>query len=394
METLLSNRSKLINAIELSYYKIKYTNCSYSIKNDILNVIKDNRLEDYLSATSDPEVLEYSKNKDHLSKRISTSFARYCRRQLKTKEIPDSVLDSFSSIIKLELSSVDYIDKDITLLSGYDISNFYKHLDKFSALKSCMSGENFYKTEFYSINPDKVKLVNYNDKARALLWTSDNGKIILDRVYPTDCSFQSALLQKWAREKGYLQDITLDQKLFITLNHNNIFPFLDTFHHGKVSKKKIRLCNEIFPTENCTLRETSGSYTLLTKCFCCKNVDSNFDFEMISHEYVCKSCIKENYRRCEHCVTFHHKKDMTKINKKVICKECFPYYCKKCDNCNGPLIKDYVKVTLGGFEKHLCEDCSINYYTCNKCNIVFDQLKNPKNIKRGIFFCGNCIRKN
>ena len=392
METLLSNRSRLISALDMASVKIIDYHYQTEVDIKIVNLIKDNSLEDYLSASSDPEYIEYSKDKDPSSHRISSSLARYCRRQLKIRNLPDCVLNKFCNDVKLELCSVDYINKDITLLSGKDILNFYKDLGKCHTLKSCMTGPDYYKTELYSLNPDKVNLVNYDNKARALLWTSDNGMKILDRVYPTDGSFHSALLQKWAKEKGYLQNNFLDKELFITLNHNKVFPFLDTFYHGKMKRKKIILSNKQFPKQNCILRETNGNCILSNKCSFCKKLDVDDEFIFISgHKHVCQSCIREHFIKCYHCILYHLKKDIIKISKYIeVCKGCFPYYCEKCTNCKKALVKDYYKITIDGFEKHLCEDCSSNYYTCYHCKDQFDQLKHPKTIKRGIFLCQNC----
>lgn len=393
MDLLLDSRDKLINAIDFVFENIRIETDLYHYKNyikeEILIPIKNDRLGDYLTSTYDPEIVEFRKSSSH--KEIS-SLARYCRRKLNIKNIPDFVLEMFCKQVKIQLTSIDSIEKDISIIPGQEIPDYYKELGRISSLRSCMTGESYYKTVIYALNPKKVKLVVFAKKSRALLWTTDDGSIVLDRVYPTDGSYHSELLKKWAKEKGYLQYPSIDRKLSITLIHNNVFPFLDTFYNGRLSNNKIKLSNSKLLKQDSYLRATDGSLNFIGKCFFCnESKKPHYEFIPSIQKYVCGLCMNAILRRCTHCDDFHFEKDLTKINKYTrVCKKCLHFYCKKCTNCKSSLTKDYYKVIINGFEKNLCEECSINYYTCYKCNNHFDQLLNPKAIKHGAFFCKSC----
>lgn len=106
--------------------------------------------------------------------------------------------------------------------------------------------------DLYVKNPDKVSLAvikNQDDKvvARALLWVTDSGITVMDKVYSVDKTFKK-ILQKWASDMGYYyrakDDVKpynatlfinngnlVDMKFQITLNNYNLmaYPFLDTF---------------------------------------------------------------------------------------------------------------------------------------------------------------------
>jgi hypothetical protein len=93
----------------------------------------------------------------------------------------------------------------------------------------------------YTENPDKVNLaVLYNEggliSARVLLWKTDQGDIVMDRVYASSEELKG-LMEQWGKMKGYVQSInSLGYKYTITLDNFEFaeYPYLDTFKYLSV----------------------------------------------------------------------------------------------------------------------------------------------------------------
>lgn len=195
-----------------------------------------------LAAGSDGRVSYARKFEDRYNplKKVRTSFARYLRRGMKisSSEIPDIDLEVFQEAFKLAIQSKECLFKQIKVLRGNDIVDYYRD----TLIKSCMTGiSKTKKNELYAINKDKVGLVVINNLARGLLWNCDDGTIYLDKVYGSvlGCS----ILYEWCRKNGYEYRFNL-----INYNYNRYLnlevtlkmtsktgtPCLDTFFYGKL----------------------------------------------------------------------------------------------------------------------------------------------------------------
>jgi hypothetical protein len=106
--------------------------------------------------------------------------------------------------------------------------------------KSCMSGKKA-QMQLYMVNPDKVALLKIMDRGvyvgRALVWTTDSGERVLDRIYPGN-GRQAAAARQHAKANGWkyrnVDSIGADDlnnsAVRITLRHvkNRRLPYLDT----------------------------------------------------------------------------------------------------------------------------------------------------------------------
>lgn len=400
MQKIIEGRTRLISALENLNNKYYYLDDFDLIKKDIIIPIKENRLNDYLIACEDGEKVSFCKGLDNINKRISISLGKYIRRNLKVDYIYEAALDWFVKDIKIKLSSIEDIEKNIVFYTGQEIERFYQDIDKKSKLHSCMTGEDAFKTRLYALNPDKVSLVVYNNVARALLWETDKGSKVLDRIYPDDESFNVFLLKHWANKKGYLDyDSASDSSkhFYISLKHDNIFPYFDTFYFGKKTRKIIKVCNRSFCKQNVYLQLTDGRAEELVICMFCKKTNIKFDFcyygenNLSKHRHICNSCAKTCYVDCDYCRLSFIEKDLTAFNSKKICKYCLDKKTKPCDKCSFPLTGSYYKIPIDGIDNYFCENCAIDYYTCFKCDTIKDENIFPKTIKRNNFYCPDCM---
>lgn len=91
---------------------------------------------------------------------------------------------------------------DFELLKGQAIVDAYS---KGVGKAACMSGSKAVYTNLYAANPDRVQMLVFSTetiKARALFWTSDDGKVkLLDRIYPEQ-GIHVQLMQQWIYDQG------------------------------------------------------------------------------------------------------------------------------------------------------------------------------------------------
>lgn len=208
--------------------------------------------------------------------RISGKWGRVVRKVLNsTKDLPSDKYLLHNDIKDSEIE--DYVNKfksskkrfdDFRLVHDEDIRHFYHH-ENYSRGERGTLGDSCMRYDeaqaylnIYTNNPDKIKLlilintdsegeeapvsgIEYRIKARALIWTLDNGRIFMDRIYTHDSSDEE-LFKEYAKDNGWLfklkqtfnnSDNITDAKtglyrktLSCTLSHfrYNTFPYMDT----------------------------------------------------------------------------------------------------------------------------------------------------------------------
>lgn len=376
----------------------------------------------------------------------TTTLGSYIKNRIKrAKKIPDNIIDLFVNEYAAIISVNINIEKHIKLLEKEDIVDFYAE-NKVN-ISSCMAGANASKTRFYALNPDKVRLVTFENKARALLWTCDDGTVVLDRVYPSGCVY-APILKHWAVKNGYIYrgnlgsyvsdtvDLSDDSKRYITMKHQGTFPYIDTFKYGKFvdgdyNSGRVILCNDcdfgdlIFDREDGFF---SGGNVV--RCDGCRGIVS--DAEVISYEYeiFCRDCFDERFGFCESCGDVYTLGELKEAKDKTLCTDCFDkkfitcyecdqaeeiddciipedtdrVYCnhcgiektERCEICDRTVEQFTVMHTIDDYEYAACEDCINNKplgdNICNKCNKHMDyELKeiSPQSNK-SVGVCKNC----
>jgi hypothetical protein len=174
------------------------------------------------------------------AQRVRTKFGRIVRRQMKVTPsiVPDDVLDKITSALMVKI----WCDMNtIVECKGREIVDAYS--EYFG--DSCMCGVNCDFVEIYALNPEKVSLLATFDgdgcASKALLWTNDAGKKILDRVYYADGYHMDghAIVEK-ARELGANVDENPYRGRFgqsglggITMKlSKDYIPYMDTYRYA------------------------------------------------------------------------------------------------------------------------------------------------------------------
>ena len=320
----------------------------------------------------------FKNDKINEAKRVKTTLGRYLTRIFDVK-VKDKTLSDFTTEVLKLVSSEQELDAEIKELSDKDIMDFYETNDDSSCggLSSCMSGESASYTELYALNSDKVKLIVFGNRARALLWTTDDGTKVLDRYYPSQSKY-GELLRQWAKNKGYVLrnnpdslvtsgsvSLSDNKQHIITLKHNDVFPYLDTFKFGKIINDKVQISN-YSNFGDIVLDMGNGGYREL-KCYNCGKYLPSTSLVEQGDETYCISCFDEIFFTCDICKRNYEQRDeLNFVNDETICNGCLNYKYFTCDNCNETTLNSEAVMVN---EHQYCADCasSENVIECDKC---------------------------
>ncbi len=383
------------------------------VSNLIIQKIKNNEGNHNLSFSSDkttPGNVAFDDGKDEKTKkRVPQSLGRYVRRHLNVtiEQLSDVALDTF---VKETIKYLDISEK-IEIISGPRIEEQYKDTSKVS---TCMGGpSNCIKVRLYAENPEKVKMVLFDKGTlRALLWTADDGQVILDRIYPDGHSYCQAI-RNWAKSQGFILKATQgtgefrlsDSSIrYITLKRpsNGRYPYVDTFQNGKIDGDNIILSNSREKGHNVPLSSTSGVINIPINCKeCGASISSQNlnDYKTLEDGTIlCNACYSKRFVECELCNKIIKKENAKVINEMTFsCEACFEHSgaCACCGFLSLKLVngKDmFSKVALdnGGTALYCADFCTIP--SKNICRHCGTYEKDPAKMvvigrKR---YCKNC----
>jgi hypothetical protein len=376
MQKIIEDRNKLLSVLTSVRSSYPYLNYDLSFFNEIIF----DKNEHLVSLSQDDHTkISYAKSKEDKfdsEKRIKTTFERYVRRQLNIESVivGDDFLNDVGRQVRNTLTPLEYLDSKIKILTGKDIMEFYQ----FSSIKSCMCWKDSFKTELYTLNPDIISLVVFDDsKARALLWTHSSGDKILDRIYPNNTDAAS-MLKSWANRKGYVYRVSnglvtnetvqlSNSKIYeFELCHNNIFPYFDTFCYGHLENPHYLLLTNVKKEGN-IFHSSHGGYDDLEVCFNCHTMLRANEIKLDRQDYpYCADCFTKLYSTCCHC------------------EGVYPFTPENdCDN--------YIVKTI---DRHYCESCFSDIFavcticknTCRQYNMIYHHMTDE-------YSCKNCIKE-
>lgn len=275
------------------------------IRDVVLSKVEKKQLE---FIPNSPEVVYLSRGqkKNILMKSLLERLLPIALPERKLIEFQKCCLRAFQKLPKKgELA------KNIEILTGKAIVDFYRK----GEIPSCMTGKRAHLTELYALNPTKAGLFVYriNGKAifRGLLWTTDSGMKILDRVYSSDNNYPFETIMEWAElnKIEYVAEMSgkeLGQQQ-VTIKHNGIFPCMDYFHNGEIIKKGVAIMRTDYSNANKTHFsasttsgdvETCGSNKL--KCDVCKKQAFDDWIFYNGPTVLCSECTT-GWFRCNYC---------------------------------------------------------------------------------------------
>lgn len=310
MNSIFENRALLLNAMENALKSIERDAArpAFAKLNDIIRNDEDK----YLSIHSYLDFqISYSRERQDRfipHRRVITTLQKYLQSYNLITGILCATLDWWASKIWLHLCDEVDISDNIKLLTATNITNHYK--DCHNVAYSCMTGPAAAKVSIYAINPEKVSLVVMGS-LRALLWTTDDGKKVLDRIYPVG-HWLVPILENWATKRGFITRSTKKggYKSIVELNDNSIrsvtlrkffhngkavYPYADTFAFiSKMTANNITLSNHFFGAKKVLYGTYGHSYIIYGICSKC--------LKTICIKQQAFSHMKKTY--CEGCIQF------------------------------------------------------------------------------------------
>ena len=406
MNNLLTDRVKLIRALQACvklhylYHRDERTlvEAITRIRNDhdsFLSLSQDR--DGRVSYSSKPE------NKFNNKRRVRTSLGRYFRRQLGIgcdsvygkAGITDKNIAWIQSQIFAHTAD---ISGSVVLVCGEEIRKVY---DSGFGGYTCMSGEDYGKyTQLYADNPDVVAMIKFDNgaQARALLWTTDDGVKVLDRIYPDDGGAHIVAIRLWAEKQGYIirgynhlpegDSIPLsdDGQRRVTLRDCGIYPYLDTFCFGTIEDGHVCLSN-VRKDGDHIFQGTDGKWLDgLTCCACDEDVSED---RVCTHsgDSYCEDCFSERFTYCDCCNAYYE------ADSVICCQEDSRNYCELCTEselfyCHGCNDWYATKIIAADTENKYCESCAADTLTlCEDCGDFYEK---PLEEIRKCLCCPDC----
>ena len=294
---------------------------NHPISYEIISMTDDNNMIDTETDMKDVESIHISKTPDELNyKRINKNlndkdrikvgkFLKKINSKYDSSDIEKFII-AYKSIF-LEKIAEPLLVKGEELRKAFLISNICAEVGDFAT--NCLRYEST--QQFLDLlvkNEDKISAVilkNEDDKvlARALLWTTDDGNSIMDRIYSIDNSW-IMVLHKWANknniyfkakndskpfnsDKFIYKGEEIEKEFFISLNTFEfiIYPYLDTFFY---MSKDGMLSNRPFNDRSYyELRNSMGLISPLIEFEWWMNSKANTEYEI--KEFLDKVGIKK-----------------------------------------------------------------------------------------------------
>lgn len=224
------------------------------------------------------------------------------------------------------------------IISGADITESYRTA---WGAHTCMTDDAAVHTKFLELNKKNVAMLRLNirgTKARALLWTTDVGTRVLDRIYPNS-GWHLEVIYEWAKTLGIVArsgnslssskdtiELCDGNSYTVTVkNASNHWSYMDTFIYGRCLEEE-----HLYALSNSC---ESASFVLTT------TRGDRCDFKDC---YVCHKKIVRNWSECSLDSTALGSPDMPR-NRLTVCQPCaqtHTFVCQHCDNRIVGLAKD------------------------------------------------------
>lgn len=382
-------------------------NMCYPVIHEIKDAIENDVKGHYLSLSQDdPEDMKISfaskpEFKFNNDKRTKTTLSRYLRRHLgvTSEQMNDDKLHRLSLFIFGAMINLRTPPK---IVKGYGLLKAYKNA---VGSDSCMTGDDCELVKLYAENPDKVNLIiAFKNQARALLWTTDKGTKILDRIYFGDPMAKYAL-QKWACEQNIVQrDNVHDSGLLVefqsikyikkqyvvTLDSSQVdhYPYLDTFCWGRFEENNnvLKMSNEQRGFPLC-FHCTDGSFEGR-----CNGCGEALGTVCINGENYCEDCVSDRFIYCYNCNDYADNESAMDVDGETYCESCGQELFFRCDGCGEYNSNDELHEVKREGYGHLewCESCfAENGSHCEGCDWDFETDRGGFD-EDGEFYCQDC----
>lgn len=384
---IVNHREYLITAINSAYRN--FHNFRY-----IINDIEQNKKCDYLTfSIDDSDRVSYAPSEETQSnydRRIKTKLGRYLRRKFETElnnfGCTDEQLEEF---VKAIMRFAPIQEEKFEVITGKDIVKAYNNC---IGCSSCMTGGNEAVTLYGENDNVRMLIYRHHITARALLWTCDDGKIVLDRIYPNSGNHIGVIheyceKQSWAyRVKqgmpcdgivklsdGSVRQITLQSSC-------GLWPYMDTFRYAVGDEYSCTVSNDYDNDYDAVLESTCGTFSDEREtCVHCESRTRNY--RHTENGYVCEDCINDNYVYSNVSGNYIESEDAVELidSETYVSYDyaCGHYYqCVRCENWHA--YSDSVRDFEG---EYYCSNCLEDIAVCcRECGTLLSIDNNTKDM--------------
>jgi len=348
-----------------------------------------------ISFLNNPDKPDTSKN------RLRNTIRRVLSRRITPDlNITEKSYSAWADDISLALYGVENCIK-FELLKGADVTTAYKN--KIGG-KSCMTGDDAYKTEAYANNPDKVKLLTAKfggNSARALVWYTEQGEVCLDRIYKDSETLLKAM-QDYAKGKSWLLrshnnlpsgDVDFNGKtdLTVELDVGELMPYMDSFRYTDDCESHSTIT---LNTENGTFCfDSTGGY--LPGGETCEFCGEVIEGEVYHNNYgdsYCEYCFDDNYIYCDCCEEYQDKEGAVYCNCQYYCENCAGEYLERCEECGEYVLER--ECTEDRHGDYYCEDCADRELAYCECCGEYHYCADIVQQVDGVVYVGECLTDN
>lgn len=320
-------------------------------------------------------------------KRTRTTIGRYLSRRLKIQ-----IDRRITEAIELIARDGGYVETAFRIET--DVPKVYRKTDKGTYQgHSCMSDNPNECLDFYVNN--KIPCLVFGDyDGRALLWTLDNGKKFLDRIYPDNGQIK-AHYKQYCHDHGIMMrrhnalpsGRETDGPLTVSVNCGCPMPYMDTF--GWANDDLDSLCSMPRGGHDIELHNTDGSEPEGEDAAYCERCEERCDEEdlhRVDDQYVCRDCL-ENAHYCESCQEYTFDDNGASVEGKWFCSECLEANAIYCERCNEYAHENNATIID---DEPICNDCAEEANVCAGCGEpTFDDLETIE----GKEYCESCAEE-
>lgn len=340
-----------------------------------------------------PRRISYASNEAHRfdkDKRIRTTVQRYVTRNFRDiyPDLNERGVDMFAE--KFFAKACDDLDTTFRVVRGREIVRLYRQC---WGAGSCMTGEDSHLTNLYANNSDICSMLVYDGgedrHGRALLWETDQGDTICDRIYPNSgqhvekyrlyCEKHGIAIRdgngcpnsEWT---SYCQPpkvkFSTDKTYTVTVKHGTDcgMPYLDSLHWGYVTYEgEVELTTDATgnAAENIeyafsSIRGHWDEHEMETCPECAAVLREDMGVVRWSGGHWCGECHESCTEVCpecdERCMTDSMCEVITRpdCESSSWCTRCVDYHSHCCTSCSSQVAK---KLVLCIEDEWYCPDC-------------------------------------
>lgn len=347
------------------------------MRNVLYEDIQEDKLGHYLAYSHDnPKMVSYAPKQEWREDdghRTKTTLGRYLRKQMGVtpEQVSDRCLEKLGYAVFGAAVNGNGHTQEVKLITGDAVRTAYA---AGVGAHSCMTGDQAPLTQLYADNPNRVAMaVLEGNRGRALIWQTDQGTRVMDRIYPNEGRATLAL-QAWAdsqaipyRENQALGWVRLrnDGKYTVTLDKlpdNNRWPYMDTFCWAAPDAKGCTVLTNDHTKGWKGAGQTEHDY----HCYNCDLGITEDNTSIVGGEAYCDTCHSDLFTPCDRCQGSVHNGSLRDVGDNQWCERCYERYACSCDRCGVVVTSEDTEDVEGGT---WCQSCYEEYATpCDKCS--------------------------